>query len=275
MSTKIVLVALALCAGPQLPGCASQPSGISGAVPVETTGKASARDVGGAVDRDRADGLLAGGSATEEPAKPDFSGLWVLNVEASDDLQEKMAAFKGSMGRGQAMGGGSGGPRRGGGMGGGQGHGQSGSRMRGKSFSAGELSAMLKALDTLEIAHDDPFLSITDPDGHRRLLFTDFRGASISTSGGMQQQVTVAGWEDDVLVVETTPDSGPRLIQRYRRDGDTGQLVIVAAMVIPQLTAPLRIRYLYEPAKTGETGAISDSAASPLRLPVQQPSSLQ
>ncbi|SCZ58290.1 hypothetical protein [Thiohalomonas denitrificans] len=132
--------------------------------------------------------------------------------------------------------------------------------MRGNSFSAGDLSALLKALNTLEIAHDDPFLSITDPDGHRRRLFTDFRGASISTSGGLQQQVTVAGWEDDVLVVETTPDSGPRLIQRYRLDAGTTQLVILSEVVIPQLTAPLQVRYVYEPVTSGATSELSPSS---------------
>lgn len=121
---------------------------------------------------------------------------------------------------------------------------------RDAGLSPGEFSSLVDAAETLEISHQEPILEITGPDGRRRRIFTDFRGASVSTSGGLEQQVTVAGWEDGVLVVETTRGSGPRLIQRYRLDADTGQLVIASAIASSRLPEPLEIRHVYEPANT-------------------------
>lgn len=105
------------------------------------------------------------------------------------------------------MGGSSGGKGRGGGMGGGMGRcggmgrGGMGGMTGGGGLSSSELSALLAPAQELHIIHQDPMLLIADENDQRRRLFTDFRGASVSASGGLQQRLSVAGWEGTVLMV--------------------------------------------------------------------------
>jgi hypothetical protein len=71
-----------------------------------------------------------------------------------------------------------------------------------------EISALIAAAEKLDITHADPMLLIADENEQRQRLFTDFRGASVSASGGLRQRVAVAGWEGAALVVETTMIGG-------------------------------------------------------------------
>ncbi|MDP2787914.1 MAG: hypothetical protein Q8O79_07550 [Pseudomonadota bacterium] len=182
--------------------------------------------------------------------RPDFSGHWALNAKASDDPQETlkaaMQAMQPAKGGGRGMGGGSGGQGRGGGMGGGR-HGRGspeGMGGRGEMPSR-EMSALIAAAGKLDITHADPMLLIADENEQRQRLFTDFRGASVSASGGLRQQVAVAGWEGTALVVETTMIGGTKLIQHYQIDADTGQLVI-SAVVHPAEIRPVPFRLVYD-----------------------------
>lgn len=187
-------------------------------------------------------------------SRPDFSGLWILNAKASDDPREKaketMQAMKRAKGGGRGMGGGSGGRGRGGGMGGGRGGGHLG-RGSSEGMDAGgempsrEISALIATAEKLDIAHEDPTLLVTDENDQRQRLFTDFRGVSVSASGGAQQRVAVAGWEGAALVVETALNNGSRLIQQYRIDAETGQLVISAAVDLPGMQA-VSYRLVYD-----------------------------
>ncbi len=175
---------------------------------------------------------LAERRAPGSSSRPDFSGDWVLNAKASDDpLEKAREAIQASR---QAMGGGSGGMGRGGGKGrggmGGERQGRGGMGGSG-SLSAGELSALLAPAQALHISHQDPLLLIADENGQRQRVFTDFRGASVSANGGLQQRVSVAGWEGEALVVETTM-LGKKQIQNYQIDGETGRLVISEATQI-------------------------------------------
>ena len=56
---------------------------------------------------------------------------------------------------------------------------------------------------------------VDENDRHQR-LFTDFRGISVSASGGAQPQAAVAGWEGDVLVVESRMNHGSRSRRKSR-----------------------------------------------------------
>lgn len=180
---------------------------------------------------------------------PNLSGQWVLNEKASDDprikLKEAMGRIKRPGGHGEARG--NGGGRGGAGKRGGGGRGapnQTASR-RGAQLEDIHFTGLSK---TLEIAHTDPMVVITYEDGRVQRLYTDLRGASISASGSLQQQVTIAGWERGVLIVETTANNGQRLIESYRLQADR-KLEVLAEILIPQLADPIRIRKLYEPAQ--------------------------
>ena len=193
---------------------------------------------------------LADRRAPGSPSRPDFSGLWFLNAKASDDPSDKAQAarqaIKQAKGSGHGMGGGSGGRGRGGGMGGGhQGRGSSGGMGGRSEMPSREISALIATAEKLDIAHEDPMLLVIDENDQRQRLFTDFRGASVSASGGAQQRGAVAGWEGAALVVETSLNNGSKLIHTYQIDASTGQLIVSAAVDLPDMQA-VSYRLVYD-----------------------------
>ena len=141
------------------------------------------------------------------------------------------------------MGGGSGGMGRGGGMGGGR-QGRGGGMGGSGGLSSGELSALLAPAQELHVIHQDPMLLIADENAQRQRLFTDFRGASVSASGRLQQRVAVAGWEGAVLVVETTT-LGKKFVQSYQINGGNEQLVISSVAQVSE-GQPVSYRLVYD-----------------------------
>lgn len=115
-------------------------------------------------------------------------------------------------------------------------------------LSTGELSALLAPSQELHVSHQDPMLLIADENDQRQRLFTDFRGASVSANGGLQQRVSVAGWEGEALVVETTM-LGKKMTQNYQIDSGTGRLVIsTVAQVSEAQSVSYRLVYdRYQP----------------------------
>ncbi|MEN8179559.1 MAG: hypothetical protein ABFS39_13210 [Pseudomonadota bacterium] len=191
------------------------------------------------------------------PVRPDLSGLWTLNREMSDNPREKIKeatqqARSASRGQGHSRGGMGRGGQRSGGMGGrpssarmvGRGRGRPG----GESMSQG-LRALLNGPETMELTHEEPMLLIVTDDGKRQRVFTDMRGASVSAMGGMDQNVTIAGWEQDVLVIETTTSLHPRLIQEFKLDADTHRLLVRTIVQPLWLAEKIIINRLYEAAE--------------------------
>ena len=166
-------------------------------------------------------------------SRPDFSGHWTLDAKASDDPQERIKqAMKQARSGGQGM-------RGGGGMGGGgmggkrQGRGsQEGMGGRGE-IPFDDRAALVATAKTLDITHEDPMLLVVDENDRHQRLFTDFRGVSVSATGGAQPQAAVAGWEGDVLVVESRMNHGARLVRQYRIDAGTGRLMISSTAELP------------------------------------------
>ena len=115
-------------------------------------------------------------------------------------------------------------------------------------LSTGELSALLAPSQELHVSHQDPMLLIADENDQRQRLFTDFRGASVSANGGLQQRVSVAGWEGEAFVVETTM-LGKKMTQNYQIDSGTGRLVIsTVAQVSEAQSVSYRLVYdRYQP----------------------------
>lgn len=219
---------------------------------------------GGNVGDDRtsaAAGVAAAAKPDAEPrARPDFSGRWVFNAKASDDPRQKVEQAIGAMQQGEGgskgMGGGFGrqGPAgRKGGRGDARGS-MAGPRERG-AMSFAEISELTATSARLEIVHADPSLQISDDNGRRRQLYTDFRGASVSISETPKERLAVAGWEGAELVVETTLSGGTRLILRYAIDARTGQLTVVAAAKIAERQA-VSYRLVYDrlAPETGRAG---------------------
>ena len=185
----------------------------------------------------------------EPQSMPDFSGLWALNAKASDDPQEKIKeTMKQARSAGRGMGSSSGGQGRGGMGSGRQGRGSPEGMERRNKMPSGDMSALISTAQKLDIAHKDPLLLITDENARRQPIFTDFRGASVSANGDLQQRVTVAGWEGTALVVETTLSSGTKLTQNFQIDAQKGQLMISTSAHLPAMQ-PVQFRLVYDQLK--------------------------
>lgn len=186
-----------------------------------------------------------GKEAAAPRTRPDLSGHWQLNAKASDDPMQKAKealpspaqAGGGRRGMGGGMGGGRQGQRPGGGM--------------GNMPSPAELSAMLTVAQALRITHQEPLLLIEDENGQRQRLYTDFRGASVSASGGLNQRVAVAGWEGAALVVETTM-IGKQYIQSYQIAPE-GRLIVTTQARLSE-GKPVSFRLVYDAEKPGPGG---------------------
>lgn len=160
--------------------------------------------------------------------RPDFSGTWVLDKSASDDPKQVMRSARAGRGkpsfrrtRGNA------GQRPG--ARGGPGRGSFGSRperggsRRGKSDGGTPIAAL--SAEQLEIRHADPELVIATDRGGERKFITDYRrSSSISAMGDSDQRVVTAGWEKDVLVIESRSAGGRVVVQRMRLLDQPGRL---------------------------------------------------
>lgn len=195
----------------------------------------------------------------DKASRPNLSGFWAVNKEQSDDAREKLKesmkdvrgmrsksgqhGMGGGSGRGGGSGKGGGGGKKGGGKRTGSGQGRSGSSLQ-------DMLLMFDAREALEITHEDPMLLITTEDGRMQRLFTDYRGIAISASGAIRQKLSTAGWEGDILVVETTDNNGTRWIQRYQLNAQSGQLGVSNEIRLPMLEKPVRIDRVYDSVST-------------------------
>lgn len=195
---------------------------------------------------------------------PNLSGAWQLNKDQSDDPQKVMQDARSSDGGGGRSGGFSGG-----GMGGGMGrhHGGGGSRGgSGDSSSSGSggFDERQAALETLQIDHKDPSLSITDAAGRARTLYTDGRKTEEEHSYGGTTAVT-ASWKDGHLEVVSKPESGAKITETYAVAADHSQLT-VTTKVEGGRRGSYTIRRVYDAAKPG-----SARPGAPNRAPSPKP----
>ena len=188
--------------------------------------------------------------------KPNLSGTWILNEALSDDPRKQIkAAMKNGRG---SMGGKEG---RGHGKGNGKGRGGKGRGSKGQDgegdierHANGQESPLKKIMDamllaeTLELTHEEPLLFIITDGENRQRVYTDNRGSSISANSAMHQKVVTAGWEKDILFVEITSDSEPKLTQKYKLNTDPMQLLVSTTVQHSNLNSPVVIMRVYDPA---------------------------
>lgn len=185
-------------------------------------------------------------STVEVQVRPDFSGKWVLNEDLSDDIAEKLGEIKSqsrkkasNVNREISTGGRSG--RKSGGKGG-----QMRNKQEGFQTSRQNISNLLYTSKILEVTHEDPMLLIVTDDGNRERVFTDYRGVSVSASGSLKKKIITAGWENEVLVLETVGDTGPNLIQQFRMKKQPKQLVINSSIRLLGLSQPIIVTNVYD-----------------------------
>jgi hypothetical protein len=158
---------------------------------------------------------LAPAAAGETVQLPDYSGVWRINRDLSDDPAQAMRDFRGSSSG-----------RSGGwhGRGGGHGRRSGGDDSSGTDQGGGERPA-LAALDTLAIRHKDPEFVIADGSGRERRLTTDGKKIEEERSHGGTTKIS-ANWKEGHLVIVTAPEQGPKWTETYSITADRTQLTV-------------------------------------------------
>ena len=99
----------------------------------------------------------------------------------------------------------------------------------------------------LIIEHNEPVFILTGNDGVAHKIYTDFRGISVSASGGMNQQQMIAEWEDDVLVIETINNvSENNKTESYNLDAKKQQLHVLNTIDLSGVSKPITIKWVYD-----------------------------
>ena len=186
--------------------------------------------------------------------KPNLTGLWVLNKELSENPQNDLKKSMGKTGNFRAN-------KSKSGRGSGEHSGKGKQRKRGNGFSGNKtnnlrrgslpqgLRILFEASETLELKHEEPLLSIISKDGHED-IYTDFRSTSISSNSDPNQKITIAGWENNVLIIENTINAG-RYIQQFKLNSKSGQLWVNTRILTSHLSKPIQFNRVYELVKTG------------------------
>jgi hypothetical protein len=186
-------------------------------------------------------------------ARPDFSGVWKLNVEASDDPREKMheamrsrrGGFGGRGGGGTGMptggpggpvGSGMGGPAGGGGGGMGRHRGGGGAGGPGgpgdddRRPSAENFHQIGEELAEIAIVHRDPQLTIRYADGRQEVLWTDDReppppdpDSALPLAAPLDPR---AKWKGDRLEVHGENALGAKVTEVYELVADGQRLLV-------------------------------------------------
>jgi hypothetical protein len=207
-------------------------------------------------------GLLALALATLLPASaagqgsarhPSLQGTWTLDEDLTarmreDDQQQhgSQGGFSGGMGRH----GGGGGGRRGGG-GGFPGGGSAGGRAEGSGENrpAEGQRPSFAALNTLTITQQGNEVTITDQEGHARVLRADGSKIRNDKAPGGPAELQ-AGWDPDgSLTVHVKPDKGPKRTESYIVSNDGKHLYLVLTMEGDGRRPEFKIRRAYNPAE--------------------------
>jgi hypothetical protein len=159
---------------------------------------------------------LTPGVAASSLPLPDYSGVWKLNRELSDDPAQALREMRGSGGGSSGWHGRGGHGRHGGGGGSGDGAGDSGGAPESSAFAA---------LETLTIRHSEPDVTVVDGVGREHRFTTDGRKSEEERSRGGTTKVRAA-WKDGRLEVVTVPEHGPKWTETYSITADRSQLTV-------------------------------------------------
>ena len=176
-------------------------------------------------------------SVQKQGNKPNFSGVWVLNNALSDDPRELMESARKQKAEG----------RSGSGMGRGGGHADSGTGRGKMAVDNGAKSDVAGFSAILVIEHKEPIFSLTGSDSQPHNVYTDYRSFSVSASGALDLPQMTAGWEDEVLIIETVNNDGKyNKIESYHLDAEKQQLHVLSAIKLPRIAQPVTIKRVYD-----------------------------
>jgi len=173
---------------------------------------------------------------TQSTSTPRIAGQWQLNKDQSDDPRQKMQQAMGNNGQGGGEGGGG---RRGGGMrGGGQGGG------------------MMQDLSQLSIDQTDTSVKVSGESGRVLAIYPAPAQTAKPASNGDNGQgeahefaPPVAKWQGSQLVTTMEGRRGGSTTRTFELSPDGKQLVVTTKIQRPQMSQPVTIRFVYDPAK--------------------------
>ncbi len=180
-------------------------------------------------------GLVAAGPVPAQPVSTaPISGLWKLNADLSDHLEDKLQDA-----------------RRPGaytGMAGGRMHGRvRGTQDRNRPQEDQEMANLIYPVLQLLIRQDDSTVAISDAAGQMQTFYTDGRKVKEPLLTGPDLE-TSARWKDRRLTIERKQDKGGTLKETYDIDPNSKKLVLSIRMTSPTLLHALEFRRVYDPA---------------------------
>jgi len=176
---------------------------------------------------------------------PNLTGTWVLNRELSQNPLEQNRKKPNNTQSNKAMKGN--GEHKGSGKGKGKNRSNNYSknkRKAGRNSLPPSLQFFLNASEKLTLKHVEPFLIIDTAEGQEK-VYTDFRSSTISTNNDPDQRITIAGWEDNILFLESTLSAG-RVIQQFNLKTASDQLWVKTAILTPHLPKSVRFNRVYD-----------------------------
>lgn len=193
---------------------------------------------------------------TTANVRPDFSGLWLINPALSDDVETKLkelqqiAMFQREREWTQKR----------------EKETSSGKkRLRRRSVNREKMEQRLvyipdemdfliddvrqhfHSIRSIRIRHSDPLLRLRSDDGKSRRIYTDGRGAKIRAMGGVDQLVSFAGWEGELIVVESQLLRNLKLKETFSIDAKTGQLGLQTVYTNANTDDTVEINVVYDP----------------------------
>jgi hypothetical protein len=159
--------------------------------------------------------FLTIGAPRAKAQKPDFSGIWVLDVGKSDDWANMVRAGAGST----------------------------------KDFTKMDVQRIVDRLaylartnEEIEIEHSEKEFKTFDKDDNVLIYYIDGKKHSRQTPWGAMLQ-TLADWSEDQLVIVTESKEIGKVTEVYALDGE--QLVFVIQMDIKGFENTVIARYIY------------------------------
>jgi hypothetical protein len=166
--------------------------------------------------------LLGWGAAIEAAPAPHASlqGTWVINTYLTSQLTKDQGGQRSDSGNGGGFGRHSGGGGRGG-----------RNRQTPAPDAPGDAAAAENGnpLDTLTITQSDQQVTVTDKEGHDRLLKTDGTAIRDENAHGGPAQIKASWDSDGSLVVETKPDKGSTRTETYEVANDHKHLYVTVS----------------------------------------------
>jgi len=198
--------------------------------------------------------IIASSPVAAAKEHPDLSGVWVLNEDVSDDLQEKLAELDQRPGGGAGGGAGGGGFGGAGGVGGvgGVGGGRLGTgiddRAAGTSMNTDaireRMEAARAAATQLDVRWDDPVLTVIGARGQTQVLQID--GDQRPTQDLVGQSFPAkAKWKKERLIVTWNRD-GTSIRETWQLGARGTQLYITIEVPSDGRARPIELRTVYD-----------------------------